>query len=190
MPLVQGKSQKSISSNIRELSNTGHPRDQSIAIALNVARSLNKPKHKADGGSMMGVGFFAKGGATNQKQVHTGAIQRAVAGRTDHLPMHVPEGAYVIPADIVSALAEGNTQGGYKILDRMIEQFQDDGEYSRGGEVPIVAAGGEYVIPTHAVAGFGNGNVDEGHKILDEFVKKIRKQTIKTLQKLPGPKKD
>jgi len=71
MPLVQGKSQKSISSNIRELSNTGHPRDQSIAIALNVARSLNKPKHKADGGSMMGVGFFAKGGATNQKKVHT-----------------------------------------------------------------------------------------------------------------------
>ena len=72
----------------------------------------------------------------------------------------------------------------------MIEQFQDNGEYSRGGEVPIVAAGGEYVIPTHAVAGFGNGNVDQGHKILDEFVKKIRKQTIKTLQKLPGPKKD
>ena len=56
--------------------------------------------------------------------------------------------------------------------------------------VPIVAAGGEYVIPPEDVVRIGNGDLDHGHKILDSFVKKMRQKTIKTLQNLPGPKKD
>jgi hypothetical protein len=56
--------------------------------------------------------------------------------------------------------------------------------------IPIVAAGGEYVIPPHDVLRIGNGDLDNGHKILDSFVKKMRQKTIKTLQGLPGPKKD
>ena len=35
------------------------------------------------------------------EKLHVGPIHSPVAGRTDHLPMHVPSGAYVIPADIV-----------------------------------------------------------------------------------------
>lgn len=65
--------------------------------------------------------------------------------------------------------------------------------YARGGStdaVPIVAAGGEYVIPPEDVMHLGGGNLDHGHKILDAFVKKMREKTIKTLQGLPGPKKD
>lgn len=58
------------------------------------------------------------------------------------------------------------------------------------GGIPIVAAGGEYVIPPHDVLRIGNGDLDNGHKILDSFVKKMRQKTIKTLQRLPGPKKD
>jgi len=56
--------------------------------------------------------------------------------------------------------------------------------------VPIVAAGGEYVIPPEDVVHIGGGDLDNGHKILDSFVKKMRQKTIKTLQNLPGPKKD
>jgi hypothetical protein len=55
---------------------------------------------------------------------------------------------------------------------------------------PIVAAGGEYVISPEAVAKIGNGDMELGHAALDLFVKKMRNRTIKTLQKLPGPKKD
>jgi hypothetical protein len=65
--------------------------------------------------------------------------------------------------------------------------------YASGGStdaVPIVAAGGEYVIPPHDVMHLGGGDLDHGHKILDAFVKKMREKTIKTLQRLPGPKKD
>lgn len=66
-------------------------------------------------------------------------------------------------------------------------------EFASGGAtngVPIVAAGGEYVIPPEDVLHIGSGDLDHGHKILDSFVKKMRQKTIKTLQNLPGPKKD
>lgn len=131
------------------------------------------------------------GGAT---KLHTGAIKAPVAGRTDHLPMHVPSGSYVIPADIVSAIGEGNTAHGFDIIDYMVKQRKAEGgdvdETSSADPVAIVAAGGEYVIPPDAVIGFGGGNLDAGHKALDDWVKYERANTIKTLQKLPNPKKD
>jgi len=142
----------------------------------------------AAGNSPYASGGYAKGGDAGK--VHVGPIPSPVAGRTDHLPMHVPSGSYVIPADIVSALGQGNTMNGFMIVDGMNAEHHDDGRFASGGTVPIVAAGGEYVIPPHAVAGFGKGSLDTGHKVLDEFVKHVRAKTIKTLQKLPGPKKD
>jgi hypothetical protein len=36
----------------------------------------------------------------------------------------------------------------------------------------------------------GNGDLETGHRVLDEFVKRMRKETVKTLQNLPPPKKD
>jgi len=154
----------------------------------------NTPLYKAReadlaaGNSPYAFGGYAKGGDTGK--VHHGPIPSPVAGRTDHLPMHVASGSYVIPADIVSALGEGNTMNGFKIVDDMNAEHRDDGRFANGGTVPIVAAGGEYVIPPHVVAGVGKGSLDTGHKVLDEFVKHVRAKTIKTLKKLPGPKKD
>lgn len=285
-------------------------------------------------------------------RVHTGAIHSSVAGRTDHLPMNVESGSYVIPADIISAMGEGNSMAGFKVAksifgmddltggnpygesgmpygvdtpkrayggstgdahdgvgtsspsgagrgapdgsagnrstamtssprpmarpsstagspaaqdytglwDRVngggpgaglfsgnnrsgVDQsaaphgasmrkgsfwndakpiiggmiagpigalvgmglkrndtgqtgFQRMGDkigFAGGGStagVPIVAAGGEYVIPPKDVLRLGGGDLDHGHKVLDSFVKKMRQKTIKTLQSLPGPKKD
>jgi len=151
-------------------------------------------------------------------KLHSGPIHSVVAGRTDHLPMHVPTGAYVLPADIVSSHGEGNTINGFKNLESVFGfmggspyhqgsmpfgqgsgMYGGAGEYHKahGGEVPehdtpvpIVAAGGEYVIHPHAVRRIGGGDMDHGHKVLDEFVLKSRKKTVKTLNKLPPPKKD
>lgn len=58
-----------------------------------------------------------------QPRLHTGPIHSGVAGRTDHLPMHVPNGAYVLPADIVSALGEGNTVAGFKVAKKLPKLF-------------------------------------------------------------------
>jgi hypothetical protein len=132
--------------------------------------------------------------AGTASKLHTGAIKAPVAGRTDHLPMHVPSGSYVIPADIVSAIGEGNTEHGFEIIDYMVQQRMaaggDVGDMDQANPVAIVAAGGEYVIPPDAVKGFGDGDLDVGHRALDDWVKSERATTIATLQKLPPPKRD
>lgn len=70
-----------------------------------------------DGGGVMGGlargGDAGMGGITTK--IHSGPIRAPVAGRTDHLPIHVPAGAYVIPADIISGMGEGNTDAGFKV---------------------------------------------------------------------------
>lgn len=151
---------------------------------------------------------------THAKHVHVGPIHSAVAGRTDHLNMHVPSGSYVLPADIVSSFGEGNTLAGFKHVKRMFSGTPygssgmpygaNSGPYgadmpgkARGGStaisgppVPIVAAGGEYVLTPQEVMDAGGGDLDAGHKALDEFVNRSRRQLVKTLRKLPPPKKN
>lgn len=142
--------------------------------------------------------------------LHAGPINSSVAGRTDHLPMHVGSGSYVLPADIVSHLGQGNTQAGFKVLRRVFKGAPYGGKggpYSsgsgpygaslaRGGEtgdgssdegVPIVAAGGEHVLTPDEVRWAGDGDMDTGHKVLDEFVLRTRAEAIKVLKHLPGP---
>ena len=60
----------------------------------------------------------------------------------------------------------------------------------RSEATEIVAAGGEYIISPMAVIRIGGGDMDIGHRNLDQFITKYRAQTVKTLQKLPGPKRD
>jgi hypothetical protein len=208
MPLKKGSSQETVSANISELVHSGRPQKQAIAIALKTAREA-----KADGGAP----FFGSPASAVTEKIHVGPIHSPVAGRTDHLNMHVPSGAYVIPADIISAMGEGNTMAGFRVANTIFTELP----YMKGapgvpsmpsgdmpgmdaqlglpkkkayggpaGAVPIVAAGGEYVIHPDDVTQIGGGDMDRGHYELDKFVRKFRQKTVNTLRKLPGPKKD
>lgn len=255
MPLKHGKSQNTISSNIREMVQSGYSQKQAIAAALNTARKVKaaggglyanihaKKQRIADGSHERmrkpgtegapssqafkdaartakahgGLSFSPKKPAATPEafrapkatKIHVGPIHSPVAGRTDHLPMHVASGSYVIPADIISALGEGNTMAGFKVAKNIFSQpfygsgtpYRESGlpygvpapHRAEGGEVntvPIVAAGGEYVIHPRDVVKIGNGSLDDGHKTLDHFVLQMRKKTVKTLKNLPGPKKN
>lgn len=48
-----------------------------------------------------------------------GLIDSHIPGRTDKIPMRVRPGSYVLPADIPSALGEGNSKAGAEILKKM-----------------------------------------------------------------------
>jgi len=187
----------SIKNNIASMEFGEHP----IEDALNVAR-----KHRAEGG----ISVKHVGAPKVKTKLHTGPIHSSVAGRTDHLPMHVPSGSYVLPADIISASGEGNTIAGFKHAKRVFggnpyggsgatPYGQGKGPYgmAKGGHahgdeqgVPIVAAGGEYVLTPDEVRDCGGGDLDMGHKVLDEFVLRKRKELVKTLKGLAPPKRD
>jgi len=233
-------------------------------------RMEEQPPMEARGGPIRG------GGNAHDDKCHVGIIHMAVGGRTDHLPMNVYANSYVLPADVVSGLGEGNTLAGGKVIDQMFsgdalhkmasKTVKDPLKREDGGNIPekrdqmmggivmppniniagidmtggpmgskiipirgsssnfgpkpyeyrwqpdklsavkaatggmindrslqpieIVAAGGEYVIPPEVVRKLGHGNADAGHKWLDNFVKSTRAHVIKTMQNLPGPKKD
>lgn len=143
----------------------------------------------------------------------TGLLHSAVAGRTDHLNVNVPAGAYVIPADVVSGTGEGNTLAGARILQKVIESGphgtgtgrhhprrgrsipNPPAARAKGGKVdgemvPIMGAGGEIVVHPEHVALWGGGNVERGHRVLDKWVVDQRKQIANEMLKLPGPVKD
>lgn len=154
--------------------------------------------HLADGGAAPDDGSAPGDGVA-------GLINSAVAGRTDRLPMDVKPNSYVIPADVVSGMGQGNTMAGGRILDAMLkngphmqamqaasgggsqEHFADGGESE--STTPIVTAGGEFVCSPDMVAALGGGDVNEGHKLLDQMVLHVRKQVVNQIKDLPGPKR-
>lgn len=195
MPLKSGTSRKTISDNIKTEMKS-HPQKQAVAIALDTARKAMERGGDAD--------------KSGHPKVFHGPLKAPIPGRTDRLPIHVVSGSYVIPADVVSGLAEGNTEAGFEIIKRMIEDQKSKGgsvglagKYGIKGPyhsewprkqsrniVPVIVAGGEMILSPEEVELFGDGDLNAGHKVLDKFVVTQRKKLIETLKKLPGPAKD
>jgi hypothetical protein len=125
MPLKSGSSPETISSNISEFhtgktyahtaSKFGKERadKQAIAVALSTAR-----KKAAGGMTGMGEENMITRAAMRNLQ-HEGLLHSSIPGRTDKLPMSVRAGSYVVPADIVSGMGQGNTMAGAQILKNM-----------------------------------------------------------------------
>jgi hypothetical protein len=86
----------------------------------------------AGGGAQMP--WFARNEA--RSMLHTGPIRSPVAGRTDHIPLKVPGGSYVLPADHISHLGENNTDAG---MARASHMFGTTGPF--GSNLPKIAHG-------------------------------------------------
>lgn len=201
---------------VREQNNL-HNAYQNGAMPDNIGDS--EPDFKRGGmanGGVNSASWFAR--SEEKNSIHPeGLITSAGAGRTDIHPINVPSGSFVLPADIVSGLGEGNTLAGASVMDRMMHSnpygiegggrhgggmgiphasarpFREEG-LKRGGKpqqqsgvVPIVVAGGEMLYHPETIIK-KFGSLKKGHAALDQFVKKVRVETAKTLKKLPGPK--
>ena len=66
--------------------------------------------------------------AEARSMLHSGPISSIVPGRTDRHSVHVASGSYVLPADHVSGMGQGNTQAGHAILNHMFRS----GPYGSG----------------------------------------------------------
>lgn len=231
MPLKPGSSQSTISQNIREMVASGHPQNQAVAASLSNSRrhpnalgGAVAPQSLAGPGADAGLGslpHFEDGGMPNtpwfirnaaREIYHPGGlIKSTTAGRTDRLPMSVATNSYVMPADVVSGLGQGNTMAGAHTLEAALRigphgtalprghqrgsslpRAPHAPRYAAGGSpdrTSILAAGGEYIVHADDVLRLGGGDARKGHRILDQFVERIRSHTAKTLRKLPKPKK-
>jgi hypothetical protein len=216
MPLIKSGSESAFDTNVSEMINAGHPRDQALAAAYRVKRQSRAP-----GGQIKppSASWITRNEARGM--MHAGPIMSSVAGRTDHHPMNVKSGSYVLPADHVSSMGQGNTINGVAQLNHMFKmgpygspagtirhgagapkppaapRLRADGGSANeadGEPVPINAAGGEFVVPPEKIlewmerSGF-HPDLDDGHKALDAWVVEHRKKHRKTLAKLPGPAK-
>lgn len=146
-----------------------------------------EPEERKRGGAIRRALDTARRYATGGR-VLVGPVMGDTGGRADELPVEVPAGAYVIPADIVAYLGEGNTMAG---MGRLKEMFGESlsPERAAGGAVPILISDGEFVVSPEQVAAKGGGDLERGHKVLDAMVLKLRKAHIDTLKSLPGPAK-
>ncbi len=128
MPLLPGK--KNVSANVSELVHSGRPQRQAVAIALSHAR-----RHpRADGGSTvidtalrLARGGFSRSNDTpafngdwGQQSSPYGFKAGSGGGREDKNNVSVGAGSYVIPADIMAGLGDGNNRRGADIFDQIL----------------------------------------------------------------------
>ncbi len=108
-----------------------------IGSPLNL-RSMMRPGFD-DGGMPQPGGKIVD----HPSQPFTGGIMSMGGGRTDDVPMHVPNGAYVMPAWSVSHLGEGNTLSGMQMLKGMFGEPWSAGKAPYGAPQPKGGAGGQ-----------------------------------------------
>lgn len=196
----------------------GSPQGQ-IVNSLLQKRRMSPPAtlQGFDAGGVMGMGeampWWARRQSNQVDANKSGFLKSTIPGRTDHIPTQAPAGSYVVPADVVSGLGEGNSLAGAKIMQEILRsgpwgtpqshlaghkgpppapQGNVD-QQAKGGKVgaptKILAAGGEHLIHPDDVRRIGGGNLGRGHKVLDKWVVHERKKIAKKMLSLPGPKK-
>lgn len=170
---------------------------------------------RADGGTSpsMGMPAWTRDEARESTQ---GYLHGSTPGRADAIRTTAPSGSYVLPADVVSGLGEGNSLAGAKAVQAMLSTGPwgtpagkiahgsgpprapaalkkkaggGGNEGQDGSPIPVMLSHGEYVVPPEIVKAIGDGSAKSGWKVLDHLVLELRRRHIEKLKKLPPPAK-
>jgi hypothetical protein len=142
----------------------------------------------------------------------TGFLAGSTLGRADSMKGTSPAGSYVMPADVIAGLGEGNSLAGARIFQDMINTGPHGIPMPRGGghrgppapprplpigqakgggvrssTTPVALSHGEFVVQPHEVLAIGGGDHKRGQDILDQLVMALRKDQIKEAKQLPPP---
>lgn len=128
-----------------------------------------------------------------------GLVHSATPGRADLVSSRLRRGAYVLPADVVSSLGQGNTLAGAKLLASSLPEAAemasrgavdraDGGMIEDPDEIEVRLSGGEYLVAPEQVLAIGGGSVEEGAKALDALVHAVRGEAVETMSRMPPPK--
>jgi hypothetical protein len=80
-------------------------------------RRLSRPRFD-EGGDVPEMPWFGKAEA---RELATGYLHGATSGRADKIITQAPGGAYVIPADVIAGLGDGNNLAGAKIMNEVLK---------------------------------------------------------------------
>ena len=175
--------------------------------------------HLASGGNPMGVSLSMASPwwtRSMERESDSSFLHGYTPGRGDHLLAQAPVPSYVLPADVVAGLGEGNSLAGARVWDEMMRSLPYGetvepprsrglplaraprprmaaargaaiGRSQKHHHTPVALSDGEVVVGPRDLARIGHGNIKAGWKILDRFVKEQRAKHIAQLKKLPGP---
>src|SRR5258705_5179557 len=121
MPLDHSKSPGAFRTNVstlmHDVGKSPHvqSREQALAIAYNTARRAGAKMASGGFTPPMGERFAAR------QQFREGFLHSSVPGRTDKLPITVGGGSYVLPADHVAALGQGNSNAWANIVSKIFK---------------------------------------------------------------------
>jgi hypothetical protein len=155
-------------------------------------------------------GIYAQGGMVPNERTGssnnfsydpvTGTYKKlAQGGLTSLKAGGLREGAFIVPADVISHLGNGSSEAGMKIVRERLkgrpikgpgDGMSDSIPTTIAGKQPARVANEEAEIPPEVVAALGGGSLEKGAKKLYEMMDKIRKDRTGKKKQAPAVKAD
>jgi hypothetical protein len=141
------------------------------------------------GGGMVGYSYDP---TTNSYKMAGGGLTSLKAGG-------LREGAFIVPADVISHLGNGSSEAGMRIVQERLkgrpikgpgDGMSDSIPTTIAGKQPARVANEEAEIPPEVVAALGGGSLEKGAKKLYEMMDKIRQDRTGKKKQAPAVKAD
>lgn len=198
----------------REIQEEKEKEDAGVAPDENLrgggkVKSVRKPISRSDPFYEFGLDMskiaeeqFADGGMAggySYDPISNSYRMMAKGGLTSLKAGGLREGAFIVPADVISHLGNGSSEAGMKIVQERLkgrpikgpgDGMSDSIPTTIAGRQPARVANEEAEIPPEVVAALGGGSLERGAKKLYEMMDKIRQDRTGKKKQAPEVKAD